>query len=264
MKRNIFACFLMSAFLMTTACSHKKDEKKKDAKPASASYEVTQERVDKVTESWPQSSQSAIKDLTSKYGLPDAVTEEMVMWKDTEPFKRSIVFREEIIHRFPIEHSDILAQTIDYRVPLDKTEAINQFDGSLLIDRTRGELTARNHRQEMNFLLFNLADKIVRGEMTVEQARREYSKNAEQLMSGTTNKMLTGLNFKTQGNTSDPDSMMQSMEANDQSSIQKEPKAEEVDVIIIEEQEEKESPAPTEESSESMEESSDSMEDSTL
>lgn len=262
MKRNIFACVLMSTFLMTTACSHKKDDKKKEAKPATASYEVTQERVDKVTENWPQSSQSAIKDLTGKYGLPDAVTEEMVVWRETEPFKRSIVYREEIIHRFPIEHSDILAQTIDYRVPLDKTEAINQFDGSLLIDRTKGELTARNHRQEMNILAFNLADKIVRGEMTVEQARREYSKNAEQLMSGTTNKMLTDLNFKTQGNTSDPDTMMQSMEANDQSSVQKEPKAEEVDVIIIEEQEE--APAPVEESSDSMEESSDSLEDSTL
>lgn len=246
---------------MTTACSHKKDDRKKDEamKSAAVSTEVTQEKVDKVTESWPQSSRSAIKDLTGKYGLPDAVTEEMVVWRDTEPFKRSIVYREEITHRFPIEHSDVLAQTIDYRVPLDKTEALNKFDGSLLIDRTKGELTARNHRQEMNFLAFNLADKIVRGEMTVEEARREYSKNAEQLMSGTTNKMLSSLNFRTQGNTSDPDTMMQSMEAGDQSSIQKEPQAEEVDVIIIEDKE-----AQEEASEESMEDSSDSMEDSTL
>lgn len=238
MKRKIFASALMSAFLMTTACSHKKDDKKKEKSSETImSTEVTQEGLDRVTKEWPDSSKSAIKDLSKRYGLPAAVTEEMVVWTDSEPFKRSIVYREEINHMFPIQHSDVLLQTLNYRVPLDKVSDLSRFDGSLIVDRTKGELSARNHRQEMNFLAFNLADKIVRGEMTVEKARREYSRNAEALMSGTSNKMLTELDFKTRGNTSDPDTMMQSQESGRDSSIQRQPESEAVDVIILEEQE---------------------------
>ncbi len=241
MKRKIFASVLMSSFLMITACSHKKDDKKKEKSPetASLSTEVTQDGLDKVTESWPDSSRTAIKDMTTKFGMPDAVTEEMVIWKDSKPFKRTVVFRDQLNHMFPYQHSDVLMQTLDYRVPLDKVSDLSKFDGSLIIDRTKGELSARNHRQEMNILAFNMADKIVRGEMTVEEARREYSKNAEALMSGTTNKSLTSLDFKTSGNTSDPDSMMQAQEAGQESSLKRQPEAEAVDVIIIEEEQEK-------------------------
>lgn len=242
MKRKIFASVLMSSFLMITACSHKKDDKKKEKAPetASLSSDVTQEGLHKVTESWPDSSRSAINDLTTKYGMPDAVTDKMVIWNNSGPFKRSVVFREEINHMFPYQHSDVLLQTLNYRVPLDKVSDLSKFDGSLIVDRTKGELSARNHRQEMNILAFNLADKIIRGEMTVEEARREFSKNAEALMSGNTNNLLTSLNFDTRGNTSDPDTMMQSQESGQDSSLKRQPEAEAVDVIIIEEQEESE------------------------
>jgi hypothetical protein len=260
MKRKIFATALMSSFLIMTACSHKKDDKKKEksSETASLSSEVTQEGLNQTIANWPEASKSAIKDLTKRFGLPAAVTEDMVVWNDSKPFKRSVVYREEINHMFPIQHSDVLLQTLNYRVPLDKVSDLSRFDGSLIVDRTKGELSARNHRQEMNILAFNLADKIVRGEMTVESARREYRKNAEALMSGTTNKMLTNLNFKTRGNTSDPDTMMQSQEPRG-SSLERRPEAEAVDVIIIEEREDA-----SRDSMEKEEERSDSQEDSSL
>ena len=240
MKRKIFASVLMSSFLMITACSHKKDDKKKEKMPetASLSTEVTQDGLNRETESWPDSSKSAIRDLTTKFGMPDAVTDEMVIWKDSKPFKRSVVFREEVNHMFPYQHSDVLMQTLDYRVPHDKVSDLSKFDGSLIIDRTKGELSARNHRQEMNILAFNMADKIIRGEMTVEEARREYSKNAEALMSGNSNKLLTSLTFKTRGNTSDPDTMMQSQESGQGKRLERQPEAESIDEIIIDENEE--------------------------
>ena len=155
----------------------------------SSTKSVHQKDVDALVETWPLSSKSAIKELTKKYGLPQSLTQEMVIWEKTGPFKRSIVYKEEIIHQFPLQHSDILQQTIDYRVPQDKVSELSKFDGSLLIDRTKGELTSRNNKEEMNILAFNLADKIIRGEMTVEKARREYSKNADALAAGTTNPM---------------------------------------------------------------------------
>lgn len=230
---KFIASFALSGVLMLAACSHHKDEKRSESmETASYSTSVTQEGLDKTVESWPESSRSAIQSLTSKYGLPTSVTDEMVVWNNTSPFKRSVVYKEEINHQFPIQHSDVLMQTLDYRVPLDKVSELSRFDGSLIIDRTKGELSSRNDREELNILAFNLADKIVRGEMTVEKARREYSKNAEAFSAGTTNAMLTGLNFQTEGSTSDPDSMMQSQESKEDSSIKRTFQSETVEEVM--------------------------------
>lgn len=234
MKNKFLVPALMSAFLLVTACSHKKDHKKTSMDTASSyAMPVTQEGLDQMTATWPEPSRAAITSLNSKYGLPGAVTEEMVVWNNTSPFKRTIVFKEEVSHSFPIQHSDVVMQTVDYRIPLDKVASLSKFDGSLLIDRTKGELSARNDKEEMNILSLNLADKIVRGEMTVEQARREYSKNAEAFAAGTSSQLISGLAFKTEGNTQDPDTMMQSQEA-DRPGVRKTIETEEVQQIIEE------------------------------
>lgn len=233
MNKKMLAPVVMSAFLLVTACSHKKHDKKESMPETAAAYSmpVTQEGLTKTTETWPESSKAAITSLNSKYGLPSAVTEDMVVWTNSAPFKRSVVMKEEVNHQFPIQHSDVLMQTVDYRVPLDKVAAVSKFDGSLLIDRTKGELSARNDKEEMNILALNLADKIVRGEMTVEQARREYSKNAEAFAAGTSGQMLTSLNFQSQGTTADPDTMMQS-QSEGQPMIRKTRQSEEVQEVI--------------------------------
>jgi hypothetical protein len=234
MNRKMLAPVLMSAFLLVTACSHKKHDKKKHMDTSASSYAtpVSQEGLTAMTQSWPESSKAAISSLNTKYGLPSAVTEEMVVWTTTAPFKRSVVYKEEVNHQFPIQHSDVLMQSIDYRVPLDKVTALSKFDGSLIVDRTKGELSARNDKEEMNILSLNLADKIVRGEMTVEEARREYSKNAEAFAAGTSGQMLTSLNFSSQGNTSDPDTMMQSQEEKKSPVIRKTQESQEVQEVI--------------------------------
>lgn len=234
MKNRFLVPAVMSAFLLVTACSHKKDDKKASVDPmASYSMPVTQEGLTQMTESWPEPSRAAITSLNSKYGLPSAVTEDMVVWNASGPFKRTIVFKEEVNHQFPIQHSDVLMQTVDYRVPLDKVDELSKFDGSILVDRTKGEISARNDKEEMNILSLNLADKIVRGEMTVEQARREYSKNAEAFAAGTSSELISSLTFKSEGNTQDPDTMMQSQEAG-QPVIRKTIETEEVEEVIEE------------------------------
>jgi hypothetical protein len=64
----------------------------------------------------------------------------------------------------------VLWQTINYKVPLDKVVALMSYDGSILIDRTRGELTVHCDSEEDNTLTFNIANDIVTGSDTVEQA----------------------------------------------------------------------------------------------
>jgi len=233
MKKLTLVPVVMSAFLLVTACSHKKDEKKNEGMDPTASYTmpVTQEGLNATTAEWPESSKAAINALVAKYGLPTSLTEETVVWNTSEPFKHSIVFKEEVVHQFPMEHKDVLMQTVDYRVPLDKVSQLSKFDGSLIVDRTKGELSARNDKEEMNILSLNLADKIIRGEMTVEQARREYSKNAEAFAAGTAGELTNALAFKTEGNTSDPDSMMQS-QTEGQPQVRKTIESEEVHKVI--------------------------------
>jgi hypothetical protein len=211
-KKWLAPAFMTTLLIITACSSHHKDKMKDEVAEVSTDKPVTQESLSQMTENWPQASKAAISALTAKYGLPTSVTDEMVVWNNTSPFKRSIVYKEEVTHQFPMMHSDVLQQTVDYRVPKDKVGELSKFDGSLMIDRTKGELSSRNEKEEMNILALNLADKIVRGELTAEQARREFSRNADAFAAGTSGQLLTGLNFKSEGNTSDPDTMMQSQE----------------------------------------------------
>ncbi len=48
-----------------------------------------------------------------------------------------------VVHHWPTPHTDFLTQYIDYRVPPEKAHLIAMFDGSILVDRTRGEVAAR-------------------------------------------------------------------------------------------------------------------------
>jgi len=50
---------------------------------------------------------------------------------------------EEIPHDFPKPHMDMLLQSIDYPVPPDKFDELAAYDGSVIAERTKGELAAR-------------------------------------------------------------------------------------------------------------------------
>src|SRR4029077_19885173 len=83
---------------------------------------------------------------------------------------RTALFKDGAPHNFPKPHVDVLEQTVDYRVPLDKVADLLKYDGSLGIDRTRGELSAHCDSEQQNTIALNIADDIVKGERNVEQA----------------------------------------------------------------------------------------------
>jgi hypothetical protein len=72
-------------------------------------------------------------------------------------------------------HIDSVESTIDYHVPTQKCSALGEFDGSV-VERTVGEVSARCHDEQANFLALNLMNDIVTGAKTVEDARRYYAK----------------------------------------------------------------------------------------
>jgi hypothetical protein len=115
--------------------------------------------------------------LIDYYGPPDETTPSMLVWRRTnDGWKRTVLSREEVPHDSPAHHTDYLEQFIDYRVPVDRFSALAEFDGSVMIERTKGEISARCAGTSMNFVAINLAHDIVTGKRSVKEARDEYTR----------------------------------------------------------------------------------------
>jgi hypothetical protein len=119
---------------------------------------------------WPKVSIAVASDLITKYGLPKESDDRELTWYDNGPWKRTVLHREEVQHNFPLPHKDVLEQTVNYRVPAEKVADLLKYDGSLVVDRTRGELTVHCDNEEANTLTLNIANDIVTGNRNVEQA----------------------------------------------------------------------------------------------
>jgi hypothetical protein len=124
---------------------------------------------------WPEASQLAAKEMMKKYGKPNEVTEHMLVWMNNGPWKRTKIFDKESKHMFPVDHTDVMEQTIDYKVPTDKFDELAEYDGSVWAKRTDGELSAKCDKEGANFLAINLANDVATGKKSVAEARQFYA-----------------------------------------------------------------------------------------
>lgn len=155
---------------------------------------------------WPEVSQRAAKDMVQKYGEPDETTDTLWIWYDNGDWKRTVLSSKPIEHKFPKPHQDVLLQTINYDVPVDKFDELAEYDGSVIAERTAGELSARCDREEANYLALNLAHEIIEGNKSVQQARTEYGEAIKSFMQDETPKTMKSFAFRTpRRNTEDPD-----------------------------------------------------------
>lgn len=156
---------------------------------------LSQQSIDTLTASWPATPREVAATIIVKYGLPHEATASMLVWHDSGPWKRTILYRDEIPHDFPKPHTDLLEQFVNYRVPVDRFDDLAAYDGSVIVERTKGEISARCDKEDMNFLALNLADDIVAGRRTVEDARQFYARTAMAAMRGETSPYVQGLRF---------------------------------------------------------------------
>jgi hypothetical protein len=174
------------------------------AKPASA--RVEQGQIEGILGKWDKKPVEVARAIIAKYGLPDEATPSMLVWHNNGPWKRTIVYREEVPHSFPKPHTDIVEQFIDLRVPADKFDDLAAYDGSVIVERTKGEISARCDKEEMNFLALNLAKDIVDGKRSVKEARAFYGKTVMAVMKGEKAAYAQGFQFQLPGRaTADPD-----------------------------------------------------------
>lgn len=160
---------------------------------------------------WPQASQDAANAMMEKYGLPHEVSESRLIWNNNGPWLRTIVYREEVRHDFPMMHTDVLEQFIAYRVPAGKFDDLAEYDGSVIAERTKGELSARCDKEAMNFLALNLAEGVIKGDLTAEQARMRYAQQAAAFKAGQRADLTEGLVFTpaSVSSAADPDMAVQ-------------------------------------------------------
>jgi hypothetical protein len=130
----------------------------------------------KVIKDWPEESREAAQLVIDAYGEPHEATSERLIWHDVGPWKRMEASKAFVEHEFPAPHIDSVVSVIDYAVPPDKASALAEFDGSVIVERTAGELAARCHDEQANLLALNLAHDIVTGAKSVSEARAYYAK----------------------------------------------------------------------------------------
>src|SRR4029079_741952 len=114
-----------------------------------------------IVANWKPKPQELARKLIAKYGAPQEATPQRLVWHNNTPWRRTVLYNQEVPHYFPRPHSDMLEQTVSLRVPPDRAGEITTFNGSMLVDRTRGEISARCDSEEANFAAINLAYEIL-------------------------------------------------------------------------------------------------------
>ena len=136
---------------------------------------VSRQEVDALIRDWPGLPKKTTIEMIGKYGEPNEACNHRITWYENFPWKRTVVLRDELPHNFPLPHNDFLMQTINYSIPVELVGEIAAFNGSILEDRTAGEVSVRCDSEARNYLILNLMNDIVAGKLTAEEARRRYA-----------------------------------------------------------------------------------------
>ncbi len=202
-KMLFIALAVSGALLITTTASRTQEQ--------TAGRDM-QMSADSMIANWPAKPQEVARKVIAKYGQPNEATAHMLVWHNNGPWRHTVVYRDVVQHDFPMPHPDLLEQFIDYRVPVAKFSDLAAYDGSVIVERTKGVISARCDKEEMNFLALNLANDIVTGKRSVKDARKFYAETAMAFMKGQMSPYTQGLQFQVpRGNTADPDQPAQMM-----------------------------------------------------
>jgi hypothetical protein len=166
--------------------------------------QVMTKRSDLIAD-WPEESREAAQLVLDKHGEPNEATPSQLVWYEVGPWKRMVASRVFYHHDFPAPHVDCVESFIDYRVPVEMFSPLAAFDGSVIVERTAGEVSARCHDEEANNLALNLMHDIVTGAKTADEARDYYAKEFLDYRRKKPTPYMDGLRFDTSGGAADKD-----------------------------------------------------------
>lgn len=171
-----------------------------------ASPQMNQSSMDAMMANWSPSSKKAAMMMMQKYGPPQEMTPTMAMWRDNGPWKFTKISSIAVPHHFPMPHDDVMEQGVNYNVPVAMFDELAAYDGSVIVERTKGEISARCDQEGANFLAVNLANDIVTGRRMVEDARAYYTRAMMTFkQAGTMDPYMQRLMFTPPATSGDPD-----------------------------------------------------------
>lgn len=157
---------------------------------------------------WPEPAREAAQAVVDTYGEPQMATDAELTWTGVGTWKRIVAQRAYWAHDFPAPHTDSVETFVDYEVPADLYSDVARFDGSVMLERTTGEASARCHDEQANRLALNLMHDIVIGAKDVDQARDYY---ATEFLAGKGDgptPYMDRLNFEPMTTPADPDTRL--------------------------------------------------------
>lgn len=90
--------------------------------------------VEEVITGWNSQAREAALKTIARYGRPAEVLPSALVWENTVPWKRIIVNRDTVPHRFPKPHNDLLEEWVTYSVPPDKVRSARSRFSHLLVE----------------------------------------------------------------------------------------------------------------------------------
>jgi hypothetical protein len=139
---------------------------------------------------WSPASRVTAAGLIEGYGPPDAVALGALGWKNRGGWKRIVLWDAN-----ESAGAGNLEQTVAYRVPEGRRDALEAFSGRVRVSRDGTELSARSDSEGLNCLALNLADEVGRGVRGPEEARRFYESTVALAAAGKSSRYMQGILF---------------------------------------------------------------------
>ena len=124
---------------------------------------------------WPKTAKLTAKVMIEKYGKPNGFSAKSLIWLNNGPWKRTVVYRDGWLDKSSTLHPEVLEQVITYWVPRDRIIVLERFDDRFTVDSPRDELSFRSESERLDFLAMNLANEVVSGSKSVEQAQTYFT-----------------------------------------------------------------------------------------
>lgn len=118
---------------------------------------------------------SYVETLTEEFGEPSSIGKDGAVWQDIAGFKEVIVKDESIAHDKPGEHKDFVYSTMDIKTTPEDVANLAKASSSIIVDQLKGEVTARCGALLKNAVTLGFAQKVVDGEVDVENIEDAYA-----------------------------------------------------------------------------------------
>jgi len=142
---------------------------------------------------WSPVPASAARGLIDKYGPPDEVHASFLVWNHAGPWAQTVVFDSDVAPGG--RDLGLIEQTVDYALRPEQIGALAAFDRRLSYNARVGQLSALSETEELNFLRLNLADDVISGRKTPQQARAVFERTVSLSVSGKSSDAMRGFHF---------------------------------------------------------------------